>query len=123
MDGWKRLNPATVQLMRDIKAAGFFLGILSNMPHDFLSWARKNSPVFSLANVSLFSCEVNLLKPEKAIYQKLLSMLGIEAGELVFFDDNADNIEGARSLGIEAKLWKNPETARQELLSLGIPPH
>ena len=117
---WRYINPETVTLMEDVKKAGYTLGILSNMPHDFLSWARKNIPVFSLPHASIFSCEVNFIKPEKAIYIKLLSLLALEAGELVFFDDNAENIKSARALGMEAFLWKNPENARRELSSVGV---
>ena len=123
-DSWKNINHETAALMEDVKKAGYTLGILSNMPNDFLEWARKNLPVFSLPQVGLFSCEVNLLKPEKAIYQKLLSVLGakgvVSGGEVVFFDDKIENIKGAGSLGINALLWKDAESARRELLSLGV---
>ena len=119
-DSWKNINPGTVALMEDVKKAGYLLGILSNMPHDFLAWARANIPAFSLPHKSLFSCELNLIKPEKAIFQELLSAFGVEAHELVFFDDNAENVKSARSLGIEAFLWKDPEHARRELSSMGV---
>ena len=117
---WKNIDPETVLLMEEIKKAGYLLGILSNMPMDFLFWARENLPVFSLPHASVFSCEVHLVKPEEAIYRKMLSLLGVEAGELVFFDDKIDNVEGARALGIEAILWENPGMARRELLLLGV---
>jgi len=117
---WKEINGETVALMEDVKKAGYIPGILSNMPNDFLAWARKNLPVFSLPQVGLFSCEVNLLKPERAIYQKLLSMLNAKGEEVVFFDDMVENVKGAEALGINALLWKNAENARRELLSLGV---
>lgn len=120
LESWKNINPETVTLMEDIKKAGYTLGILSNMPHDFLAWARKTIPVFSLPNVSLFSCEVNLVKPEEAIYRKLLSLLNIQCEELVFFDDNIENIKAAGALGIKAILWENPESARKVLISMGL---
>ena len=120
IESWKNINSGTVALMEDVKKAGYILGILSNMPHDFLAWARKNIPVFSLPHVGLFSCDVNLVKPEKEIYIKLLSLLGMEGGEVVFFDDNAENIRSAESFGIKGFLWKDPEDARRELVSLGL---
>ena len=120
LSSWLNTNAGTVSLMEDVKKAGYVLGILSNMPCDFLALARKNIPVFSLAQVSLFSCEVKLIKPEEAIYRKLLSMLGLEGGEVVFFDDNAENVKSARALGIKAFLWETCESARRELLSLGV---
>jgi len=120
LGSWKYVNPGTATLMEDIKKAGYILGILSNMPHDFLAWARKNIPVFSLPHKSIFSCEAGVLKPEAAIYRKLLSLVGVESAELVFFDDIQSNVDGARALGIKAFLWKDPETARSELSSLGV---
>jgi len=119
-NSWKNVNTETEALMKEIKAAGYLVGILSNVPHEFLAWAKKNSPVFSLPHIGLYSCEVNLVKPEEAIYKKLLSMLGVEADELVFFDDKAENIAGARAVGMKAILWKNVEDARRELISLGV---
>ena len=123
-NSWKNINQETAALMEDVKKAGYTLGILSNIPHDFLAWARKTLPVFSLPQVGLFYCELNLVKPEQAIYQELLSMLGargvVSGGEVVFFDDKIENIKGAESLGINALLWKDAESARRELLSLGV---
>ena len=117
---WKNINTETVALMEEIKAAGYLVGILSNMPHDFLAWARKNVPVFSLPHVGIYSCDVNLIKPEEVIYRKLVSMLNVEAVELVFFDDKVENVKGAEAIGIKAILWKNPKEARRELISLGV---
>ena len=119
MDGWKRLNPDTIQLMRDIRGSGLSLGILSNMPHDFLAWARQNIPVFGEADTAVFSCDFNLIKPEAAIYQKLKDGLGCEYGEIVFFDDMPDNIAQARELGIQGFVWEGPEAARKILKKTG----
>jgi putative hydrolase of the HAD superfamily len=115
MGGWKRINDATVRLMRDIKAAGFTLGILSNIPHDFLAWARKNIPVFTEADPAVFSCEYNLIKPEAVIYAKLRERAGCEYGEIVFFDDLPDNIAAAREMGIRGFVWEGPDAARETL--------
>lgn len=38
-------------------------------------------------------------KPEARIYQHVLQSEGFSAHDAVFFDDNADNIEGANRLG------------------------
>jgi len=119
-NSWKNINTETEALMKDLKAAGYMVGILSNMPHDFLVWAKMNIPVFSLPHFGLFSCDVSLIKPEEAIYRKLLSMLDLKADELVFFDDKAENVAGARAVGMEAILWKNVESARRELISMGV---
>jgi putative hydrolase of the HAD superfamily len=112
LNGWTHINPGTVQLMKDIKVAGLKLGILSNIPHDFLALARGTLPVVSLPDVNIFSCETGFIKPEPAIYEALIAALGCKPAEIVFFDDVEKNVAGAREMGINAFIWKDPETAR-----------
>ncbi|EJX6942999.1 HAD-IA family hydrolase, partial [Listeria monocytogenes] len=49
-------------------------------------------------------------KPEARIYQHVLQKEGFSAADAVFFDDNADNIEGANQLGITSILVKDKAT-------------
>ncbi|MDR0731273.1 MAG: HAD family phosphatase [Treponema sp.] len=118
-EGWKRLDPAALALMRDVKKAGFALGVLSNMPYDFLDWARTGIPLFAELDAAVFSCEVNTIKPERRIYEILRDRLGCEFGEIVFFDDVPVNVEKAAELGIRAFLWKGAPAARETLGKLG----
>jgi putative hydrolase of the HAD superfamily len=120
LDSWKRVNPGTVRLMEEIKGAGLKLGILSNMPHDFLAYGRASLPVFRLPDAGVFSCELRSVKPEAAIYRALLAALGTEPGETVFFDDMERNVEKAAELGFRAFLWESPAAARGELRRLGV---
>jgi putative hydrolase of the HAD superfamily len=117
-EGWKRLDPATVALMRDVKQAGFALGVLSNMPRDFLDWARTGIPLFNELDAAVFSCEVHAIKPERRIYEILRERLGCAFEEIVFFDDVPVNVEQAAELGIRAFLWNGAAEARQTLQKL-----
>jgi putative hydrolase of the HAD superfamily len=116
--GWKHINAAAVDLARDIKNAGFMLGILSNMPRDFLAWGRAHIPLFTGADAAVFSCELQVVKPEPAIYAELKNRIGCDYGAIVFFDDLPDNISAAQELGIRAILWTGPEDARKALRAL-----
>jgi putative hydrolase of the HAD superfamily len=118
-EGWKKIDPGAAALMRDVKKLGVTLGILSNMPHDFLVWARSNIPLFSEADTAVFSCEVNAVKPERRIYEILHRRLGCEFKEIAFFDDIPVNVEKAAELGIRAFLWKGGGEARRELRQTG----
>ncbi|GHV61936.1 phosphatase [Spirochaetia bacterium] len=118
VDGWKNMNGATEALMREIQKEGFKLGILSNMPRDFLAWGKDHIEAFRKADVGIFSCELGSVKPETPIYEALLAALGCRAEEVVFFDDVQDNIDKAAALGIHGFIWKDPETARQDFRSV-----
>jgi putative hydrolase of the HAD superfamily len=118
IDAWKRVNADTVDLMRSVKRLGYKIAILSNMPGEFLGWARAELPVFREVDAGIFSCEFGLVKPEEAIYRILADTLGCEYGELVFFDDMEDNIAQAVALGIHGFVFQGPEAARGELRAL-----
>jgi len=120
MESWSHVNPKTEQLMKDLKASGFKVAVLSNMIQDFLDRIKDTLPVLTLPDVAVYSCEVDTVKPEEKIYRLLLSRLDCKAQELVFFDDREVNVEAARALGIHAFLWKGPQAARSDMEALGI---
>ena len=51
-------------------------------------------------------------KPEPEIWRILLDTLGAKPSECLFFDDRAENIEGAREAGLRAELWSSAARAR-----------
>ena len=120
LGSWKNVNPLTVKLMEELKQGGYKLGILSNMPREFLAFAREELPVFKLPQIGIFSCDLGLIKPEAAIYRALLESLDVLAEETVFFDDMDANIAAAKELNIQGFLWKDPHQARRELAALGV---
>jgi putative hydrolase of the HAD superfamily len=120
LESWANVNEETVKLIGDIKAAGYRTGILSNMPHEFLATARKRWPVITGVDVGVYSCEHLLAKPERAIYDLLVSKLSLPADEIVFFDDVQANVDAAAAVGIKALLWTGVDAARAKLGELGI---
>ncbi|MDR0568680.1 MAG: HAD family phosphatase [Spirochaetaceae bacterium] len=119
LEAWARVNPETVSLMEDVKRAGYLLGILSNMPRDFLAYGRRNIPVFQIPDVAVFSCEADLIKPDPKIYRIWLERAACKPEETIFFDDLPANVNAAKELGIHALLWKDANTARNDLFRFG----
>lgn len=54
----------------------------------------------TLFDKSFLSFEINLLKPDTAIYEYVLNDLGLKKEETIFLDDNADNVKSALSIGL-----------------------
>jgi putative hydrolase of the HAD superfamily len=115
IDCWKNIDPATLQLMRDIKASGLRLGILSNIPHDF---PRNSVSAFAEADIAVYSCDLGIIKPETGIYEKLREKAGCLYEDIVYFDDKEDNVNKARELGMQAFLWDGAEQARKQVSGL-----
>jgi FMN phosphatase YigB (HAD superfamily) len=51
-----------------------------------------------------YSYDLGLIKPHTNIYETVLKQKKLNAAETVFLDDNADNVAGAKKIGIEALL-------------------
>jgi len=112
IESWKHIDPAALQLARDIKAAGLRVGILSNIPRDF---PKDGVPVFAEADIAVYSCDLGLIKPETGIYEMLREKAGCVYEDIVFFDDKEDNVNKARELGIRAFLWEGAAAARKQV--------
>ncbi|GHU47090.1 haloacid dehalogenase [Spirochaetia bacterium] len=121
LESWGALEPGAEALFREVRLSALRLGILSNMPKEFLDYARKTIPLFALPDVGIFSCDTHTVKPEPAIYQTLLTALDCSAHEVVFFDDRRQNVEAALALGIKAWHWTGDiAAARSFLRGLGL---
>jgi putative hydrolase of the HAD superfamily len=115
MSSWRRINPEVIEWCLSLKKQGYKLGILSNMPHEFLTMYESEIPPFVEADYACFSCRVRLIKPEEAIYCDALRGLGVAPHEAVFFDDMQVNIDAANKLGINGVLWTGLEDAKRAL--------
>lgn len=55
----------------------------------------------------VYSDEVGVEKPDPAIYRIVQERLGVEPGEILFLDDRAAAVEGARAVGWHAILHED----------------
>ena len=51
------------------------------------------------------SCEMKLLKPSAQIYREAVARVGLPAQEILFIDDNDANVEAARKVGLQARVY------------------
>jgi glucose-1-phosphatase len=66
------------------------------------------------------SSSIGLRKPEAAAYDHVVKAIGVPASRIVFFDDSAENIEGARARGLTAVHVTSPDDVGEALAALGI---
>jgi putative hydrolase of the HAD superfamily len=66
------------------------------------------------------SSAIGLRKPDAAAYDHVVKAIGVPASRIVFFDDLAENIEGARARGLTAVHVTSPDDVARALAALGI---
>lgn len=87
---------------QELKKKGYKLFVLSNTAASYYDLAEKGYlPIDEILDGKVLSYEVEMVKPDVAIYQYLLDKYGLEAQNCVFLDDIKGNIEAAQSLGMQ----------------------
>ncbi|MDN4638865.1 HAD family phosphatase [Agreia sp. PsM10] len=111
---WLSVNPDTYDVLLALREGGTRMALLSNAGFDFGGYFR-HGPMGSLFERIFVSAEMGRLKPEQAIYRDVLDDLGIEAGDMIFIDNKAVNIDGAAALGIDGHVFTTAELLRSYL--------
>lgn len=105
----------TVDLLRALKEKGYALYGLSNWSAETFPVVRHEFDFLELFDGVILSGEVKLIKPEPAIYELCLQMIGRPANECLFIDDSQANIATANKMGFETVNFNSPEQLKGEL--------
>jgi 2-haloacid dehalogenase len=110
----------TVEILKELKQAGYLLYGLSNWSAETFPYARQRHDFFDLLDDMVISGEVGHVKPHPEIFQIALDRIGRPAGECLFIDDSLANITQAQRMGFATIHFQSPEQLRLRLLDLKI---
>ena len=105
--GWElhenfELYEDTVPVLAEVSSAGMKIGLLTNSSRDVHAFARHHGLDVDAAVGSL---DHGKTKPHASIFRAVLGLLDVEAADAVMVGDTvADDIDGARALGMRALL-------------------
>jgi len=105
----------TVEILKQLKRAGYRLYGLSNWSAETFPLVRARYDFFELLDDMVISGEVGFVKPEPEIYQIMLDRIGKPAQECLFIDDSLPNIQQAEKLGFVGIHFQSAEQLRIEL--------
>jgi putative hydrolase of the HAD superfamily len=109
--------------------------------NDLLARAAKRLPLYAFSNTNaphvtyfsgrfagvlghfrklFLSSAIGLRKPDAEAYDHVVQTIGLPANRIVFFDDLAENIEGARERGLKAVHVTSLDDVARALRALGI---
>ena len=112
--------PYAADWLRDLKAAGYKVYILSNFSEFGYNRAKPGFTFLPYTDGVLISYEVKLVKPDPAIYAALCERFSITPENAVFLDDRAENTEAARAFGMHAITVESKAQADSALRALGV---
>jgi 2-haloacid dehalogenase len=112
---------ATVDVLRDLHAAGVRLLALTNWSAELFPVARGRFDFLELFEDILVSGEERLAKPDPRVFALLTERSGLPPGACVFVDDKPENVEAARAAGLDGIVFVDDGTLREQLRERGLP--
>ena len=95
------LYDETLEIINELKNKGYKVGLLSKLR--LMDYKRYEEQIKKINFDYLFlSYEIKCIKPSSDIYLQVIDALDCEADNIIFFDDNQKNVNGAKQLGINA---------------------
>lgn len=114
-----KIDTELVQYIKSLKGK-IPIYLLSNAPEGFLRRVLEENDLYPLFDRLFISCEIGLKKPSAAYYTYALKNIGITARDAFFTDDNPENINAARAMGINAEVFTGTKSLKRALLALGV---
>lgn len=121
-DDWEKMLkcelPESIDLLKELKFMGYGIYGLTNWSAEKIGYAFANYSFFSLFDGIVVSGVEKVVKPDRKIYKILLERYSLKPGECVFIDDNQDNVDMAKVLGINAIRFDNIGNVKEHLETL-----
>lgn len=111
---------SVVELVADVKRAGHRLFVLSNMHRASIDYLERTHDFWKYFDGSVISCRIEHVKPEREIYEYLLSAYELEATDTLFIDDMQENVDSASRLGIRTVHYRDVDQCRRDLRDHGV---
>lgn len=112
----------TASIIADLKGQGYRLGLLSVHAREWVDFCEERFRHHEAFDVSVYSFEQGIGKPEPAAYAHALNALGSSPEQTLFIDDSAVNVQAARELGLRAIAFEGADSLRGQLIEMGILP-
>jgi len=124
IEGWNAIfigeMPGINQLLaRAAKRLPLYAFSNTNAPH-VAHFSKQYAEVLGHFRKIFLSSTIGLRKPDAEAYDHVVQAIGVPAERIVFFDDLAENIEGAHARGLKAVMVTSPDDVASALEALGI---
>jgi FMN phosphatase YigB (HAD superfamily) len=124
LQGWNAIfsgeMPGIAPLLaRAAKRVPLYAFSNTNRPH-IEYFSKTYADVLGHFREMFLSSTIGLRKPDAEAYDHVVKAIGVPASRIVFFDDLADNIAGARARGLTAVHVTAPDDVAKALAALGI---
>lgn len=110
----------SVAILRALIASGHDVTMLTNFASDTFREAQKRFPFLTESRGVTVTGDINLLKPDREIYDHHATAFDLDPAATLFIDDTLPNVEGAQKAGWQALHFSGAEKLAADLRHFGI---
>lgn len=114
-----RLDDMLLTELADYRQSGLRIYLATNQEHLRARYIMEMLGLGRYVDGIFYSAALGSKKPERAFFEKAQSRSGFEPSALLLIDDNAENVEAAKSAGWNALVWSGKE-ALSDLIEVGL---
>ncbi len=111
------LRPSMLSLVDELRGKGYIVGILSDQT-DWLDAIDRETGLFRHFDRVFVSYRLGKGKRDPTLFDDVVRALGLAPQEVLFVDDNPENVARARSRGLKAILFTDEAELRRTLEAL-----
>jgi epoxide hydrolase-like predicted phosphatase len=108
-------NTALLDYIRELRARGLLIGMLSNIASDWITRSFLTAEEQELFDEMIFSYEVGMTKPDPRIFMLACERLRVGPHEAVMVDDIATYCDAATTEGLQAIVYEDLSQLKHEL--------
>lgn len=112
----------TVAVLSDLRSAGIATFALTNFSAEKWEVAKELWGFLDGFDGVVVSGNEKVTKPDLEIYQILLDRYELDPSRTFYTDDLEVNVEAARAVGIDAEVFVDPDTLKEQLAERGVLP-
>lgn len=103
-------RPKVWNMVHRLKEAGYHLYILSNYPETLFHKHTEYADFMKDMDGMMVSYMIHKAKPGREIYEALCEKYSLDPAESIFFDDRAENVQGAIDFGMDSERVTDEES-------------
>jgi putative hydrolase of the HAD superfamily len=121
LDQSKLLTDSGLGILEELAASNkCMVGVLNNEARETNEYRFKTFGLRNFIKVAFSSCYMGLRKPDAAIYERALDILGRPAQRVLFIDDRTENVLAAMKVGMKTVRYDGSADLRKELTRMGV---
>ena len=113
------MRPWMINTARQLRAAGYITGVLSDQTY-WLDWLDARYHFYRVFDRVYNSYYLGKGKQDPTMFTDVAADLGMSPSTIVFIDDDAGNVERARSAGLQAVHYVDRQSFVADLANMGI---